>query len=134
MATTFTTPVRASVYPEGTEVGAYPVSNWPGSNVRKDAAPIGSATNEQTVTNGELAFTGLTDNTSYVMYALSGGESASVVIGEGDAALFYGAIEAGADGNDITVTYVDPAGASEALAVSVTGTDIEVSLETDGDE
>lgn len=38
----------------------------------------------------------------------------------------------GAEGNDISVAYVDPAGNNQALAVSVTGTDIVVSLATDG--
>lgn len=60
---------------------------------------------------------------------------ASVVIGdEGDnTALELVAKEAGVDGNDITVALVDPEGASESLAVTVAGTDIEVSLATDSE-
>ena len=46
--------------------------------------------------------------------------------------LDYTAVTAGADGNDITIRYVDPAAISQALAVSVLGTAITVSLATDG--
>lgn len=60
-------------FPNGTSVAAYPVSNWPGGYVRTNAAPVGSATNSQTMTSGTLTFTGLADNTHYVAYALVGG-------------------------------------------------------------
>lgn len=46
--------------------------------------------------------------------------------------LLFTAVTAGADGNDITIRYVDPAAISQALAVSVLGTAITVSLATDG--
>lgn len=49
-----------------------------------------------------------------------------------DNGLTYTAVTAGADGNAITVTYVDPAGNDQALAVSVTGNAISVSLATNG--
>lgn len=42
------------------------------------------------------------------------------------------AVEAGADGNAITLTLVDPPGNNVALSVAVTGTDIVVTLATDG--
>lgn len=44
----------------------------------------------------------------------------------------YTAVAAGAAGNSITITLVDPMGNNEPLAISVVGTDISVSLETDG--
>ena len=47
--------------------------------------------------------------------------------------LVYTALGSGADGNDITVAYVDPSGASQSLSVVVTGTDIAVNLATDGE-
>jgi hypothetical protein len=46
--------------------------------------------------------------------------------------LTYTAVAAGTAGNSITVTLVDPAANSQALAITVTGTDIVVSLATDG--
>lgn len=46
--------------------------------------------------------------------------------------LTYTAKETGYAGNDIAVTHVDPAGANKTLAVSVSGTDITVSLATNG--
>lgn len=46
--------------------------------------------------------------------------------------LTYTAKEYGAGGNDIAVTYVDPAAASQSLSVSVTGKSIVVSLATNG--
>src|SRR5436190_5828008 len=54
-------------FPEGTSVGAYPRSAWGPEGVI--GAPAGSATDTKTVTNGQLAFTDLTDNTDYVAYA-----------------------------------------------------------------
>lgn len=46
--------------------------------------------------------------------------------------LVFTAVDAGDDGNDITVTYTDPSGNSQPLVVSVSGSDIDVSVETDG--
>lgn len=47
--------------------------------------------------------------------------------------VIYTAATAGSAGNQVRIRYVDPADASQALAVSVAGTDITVSLETDLD-
>ena len=49
-----------------------------------------------------------------------------------DNAILYTAKEAGVAGNAITVTHVDPPGNDAALDVTVSGTDITVSLATDG--
>lgn len=65
---------RVGAYPNGTSVGAYPVSNWPGNYVRTDAAPPGSAAATATMTNGEAIFTGLTPGGRYVSYAEVGGK------------------------------------------------------------
>src|SRR5690606_9897125 len=46
-----------------------------------------------------------------------------------DNALLYTAVEAGGEGNDITITQVDPGGTTAALGVVVAGTDITVNLE-----
>jgi len=61
------------------------------------------------------------------------GEKASVEIGvEGDnTGITLEAHDAGTAGNDITITVVDPATASHALAVAVVDTDITVTLATD---
>lgn len=58
-------------FPDGTSVGAYPLTNWPG-RVRQDAAPPGSATNSQTVAAESVTFTGLSTQTTYVAYGLVG--------------------------------------------------------------
>lgn len=60
--------------------------------------------------------------------------AASVTIDMTNAAsdLTYTAVNYGTEGNAITVTHVDPSGNDQPLAVSVTGTDISVSLATDG--
>jgi hypothetical protein len=57
-----------NVFPEETEVGAYPTSNWPTPNL-PSGAPIGVATSSKKVTSGALAFTGLTDNAEYYAVA-----------------------------------------------------------------
>lgn len=49
-----------------------------------------------------------------------------------DNAILYTAKEAGVEGNAITVTHVDPPGNNASLTVAVVGTDITVSLATDG--
>lgn len=46
--------------------------------------------------------------------------------------LIYTAVAYGVAGNDISIEYLDPGAISQALAVSVTGTKISVSLATDG--
>lgn len=47
--------------------------------------------------------------------------------------LVFTAVDGGVAGNSISVTYVDPQAAWGELTVSVDGTDITVSLSTDGD-
>jgi hypothetical protein len=49
-----------------------------------------------------------------------------------DNAIRYTAKEPGVEGNEITITHVDPPGNNAALDVTVTGSDITVSLATDG--
>lgn len=49
-----------------------------------------------------------------------------------DQGLTYTALAAGAAGNDITIALIDPPGNNEPLSVLVTGTDIVVTLATDG--
>lgn len=46
--------------------------------------------------------------------------------------LGFEAVPLGADGNDVSIAYVDPAANSAALGVVVSGTDITVNLATDG--
>jgi hypothetical protein len=62
-----------AIYPSGTSVSAYPVSNWPGSYVRTDADPPGSATATATADGSGVAFTGLTADTRYMAFATVGG-------------------------------------------------------------
>jgi hypothetical protein len=50
-----------------------------------------------------------------------------------DNGLTFTAVDFGADGNDITVAYLDPGADDAALSVEVDGTDITVNLATDGD-
>ncbi len=69
---TFT--LEPAAFPEGASVDAYPVSNWPNGIVNPDAAPVGTEDATATVTAGDLEFTGLTDDTEYVAYALVGGQ------------------------------------------------------------
>lgn len=65
---------RVDRFPQGATVGAYPVSNWPSGMVNTAAAPLGSATNEQTMGASSLTFTGLTAGAKYVAYASVGGD------------------------------------------------------------
>jgi hypothetical protein len=61
-------------YPQGTSVSAYPVSNWVNGMVVTSAAPVGAATNTQTMGASSLTFTGLTQDVAYVAHAEVGGE------------------------------------------------------------
>lgn len=79
-------------YPNGTSVGAYPLSQWPNNEVNTSAAPPGSATNSQTMTNGTLTFTGLTEGTRYAAYALVGSQHR------------YTSFTAGADSSETSTT------------------------------
>ncbi|MGS4946630.1 phage tail sheath subtilisin-like domain-containing protein [Meridianimarinicoccus sp. RP-17] len=64
----------------------------------------------------------------------AGATAASLALGlvAANSGLTVTAVTAGADGNGIAITVVNPATASQTLAVSVTGTDITVTLGTDG--
>jgi hypothetical protein len=59
-------------FPAGTEVSAYPRSNWP-RRIKMDASPVGDPVDTQTA-NGSLTFTGLEPRTRYVAHAEVGGE------------------------------------------------------------
>lgn len=62
----------------------------------------------------------------------SGAVAASVEIGTGNSKIKFTANEAGAAGNDLSVTIVDPAGNNASLSIDVDGDDITVNLATDG--
>lgn len=59
-------------FPNGTVVKALPKSNWPTPG-QPSGAPVGSATNEQTMTSDTLTFTGLTAGVEYWAVASVGG-------------------------------------------------------------
>nr|WP_315900684.1 phage tail sheath protein [Halomonas sp. DP5Y7-2] len=59
--------------------------------------------------------------------------SATVDFAAANTSIIYTAANAGTDGNAIRVRYLDPGTASAALAVSVSGSDITVSLATDAE-
>ena len=67
------------LFPIGTSVAAYPVSNWTNGIIDTSAVPLGSATETQTVDAGTAttapvgAFVALAASTSYVAYASVGG-------------------------------------------------------------
>jgi hypothetical protein len=61
------------------------------------------------------------------------GVSATLTIGSGTSALTFIAVEAGSAGNDISVALVNPGEASQALAVSLDGLKVTVSLATGSD-
>jgi hypothetical protein len=64
----------------------------------------------------------------HVVTVASTGTQASLEVQD----LTFTAVAVGEDGNDITITFNDPAGNNAALGVVVTGTDIVVNLATDG--
>lgn len=67
MATTFVID-DVDVFPNGTVVGAYGKDAFPSGA----SGPVGPLITSQTMTNGTLTFTGLTENTSYIAAALVG--------------------------------------------------------------
>jgi hypothetical protein len=81
MAVTHTL-TNVAVFPNGTSVGAYPASRWPVTAPENGVAPIGSATNSQTMTSGTLTFTGLTANTRYYASDSSGTRYVGFTAGE----------------------------------------------------
>lgn len=63
---------REDVFPVGTSVSAYPLSNWPQSQRPPSGAPVGSPAATGTVqADGTVAFSGLAADTDYVAYAAS---------------------------------------------------------------
>lgn len=75
---------KVEQFPNGTVVGAYPVSGWRDDQIPPSGAALGSATNSQTMTSGTLTFTGLTAGVEYFA-------------GKADGTLGYVRIRAGAD-------------------------------------
>lgn len=66
--------IRTHRLPDGTEVEAYPRTNWPGQRVKTDAAPLGSPEDSKTVTGNFVTFTGLDESAEYVAHAEIGGQ------------------------------------------------------------
>lgn len=63
---------REDVFPAGTTVTAYPLSNWPQSQRPPSGVPVGTAAATGTVgTDGAVTFSGLANATDYVAYAAS---------------------------------------------------------------
>lgn len=62
-------------FPVGTNVSAYPVSNWTAATLPPSGAPVGSSAAGPTAVaaDGSLTFTGLRTKTDYVAYASVGG-------------------------------------------------------------
>ena len=93
----FTLNLRGA-FAEGATVGAYPASNWPAHVTSPSGAPLGAATNTQTVSGQSVTFTGLTDGTRYY-------------VAQNDAATKYISISVGQD-----VSQSDPASQAELNA------------------
>lgn len=64
---------------------------------------------------------------------LAGRSQASLAIGSGTHLVTVTAVRPGEDGNDITVSFVDPGDVDQTLSVDVTDNEIVVNLATDGD-
>lgn len=110
-------------FPEGTSVAAYPLSNWPNGIVDQGAAPVGSATDTQTMTSGTLTFTGLTTNTNYVAYAAPGGNKHYVYFTPGQDISSQTAIIRQGQSNVVTATELaDNAVDSGAIAANAVTT------------
>lgn len=101
------------------------------------------ATNRATFTKGDngqypRAFRFLNTAATYVDVMFNSARftaaaKATVTVGTGGTnSITLEAVTAGVAGNSITYTGTDPAGATQPLTVSVVGTDIDVSYETDG--
>jgi hypothetical protein len=89
--------INLSVYgafPDGATVGAYPASNWHGFvQFPGGASPVGTATDEGTVVEQVVAFTGLTEGVRY--YAAEDDPATryvSFIVGE-DQAVGHGATQ-----------------------------------------
>lgn len=92
--------------------------------------PNVEATPTATITNASPILTNISDltNIEIGMYAAAPGAFATLLVQD----LTYTSLVDGTFGNSITIEYVDPAANSSPLAVSVVGTAISVSLETNG--
>src|SRR5689334_5427709 len=63
----------SQIFPEGTEVAAYPSTNWTGGEF-PHGAPQGDPVTTATITDGAAEFTGLTAALKHFAYADVGGE------------------------------------------------------------
>src|SRR3954447_25637182 len=55
-------------FPEGTSLGAYPLSNWtPGQQPAAGTAPVGAATATGSVSGDAVTLAGLADDTAYIV-------------------------------------------------------------------
>ncbi len=75
---------------------------------------------------------GQNDEDSYEKYVAAAAASLITGVVDDNNAIIWTAVTAGADGNDITIAFVDPKTPSAALSVSVSGTDITINLATTG--
>lgn len=82
--------------------------------------------------NAAVALTVATTDTGAVSFIVPDDAQATLTIDmtNANADLTYTAVDHGIEGNDISVTHTDPSGNDEPLGVSVSGTDITVSLAT----
>lgn len=105
----------AQIFPNGTSVGAYPVTNW--ARPRDfSGAPLGSATDTQTMTSSTLTFTGLTAATDYQAVADLGGGNYRYV-------RFTAAADAAASSSGATDAEVSAAVATKADTSSLAAAD-----------
>ncbi|GAI73424.1 unnamed protein product, partial [marine sediment metagenome] len=94
-------------------------------------APDASVTFVPTVTNPKVL--GVVATNPEVLTSDEGWIAATLTTGtEGEDEISYVAVTPGADGNLITIAYVDPTAASASLSVDVDGNAITVNLATDG--
>ena len=92
--------------------------------------PNVEATPTATITSASAVLTNVTSLTDIEvgMYASAPGAFADLIVQD----LTYTSLVDGTFGNSITIEYLDPGANSSPLSVSVVGTDITVSLETNG--
>lgn len=77
--------------PPGATVSVYPVTNWPNSTPNFAAAPVGSATDSDTMGTTGVTFQGLTSGVRYVAYALVSSQHRYVTLNPGaDSAMTVG--------------------------------------------
>lgn len=92
--------------------------------------PNVEATPTATITSASAVLTAVSDLTDIEvgMYASAPGTFATLIVQD----LTYTSLVDGVFGNSITIEYTNPGAINQPLSVTVTGTDIEVSLETNG--